>query len=133
MPAMTSFRALARCIALTLLATQACSAVAGESIRILVQSSPLAGSQYYALGTLAAQMKVGDELQLRREPDNRHDPHAVLVLWRGEKLGYLPRKENRAVAKAMDDGMTLRANVSKLHADRTDPWKRLEVAVLVEL
>jgi hypothetical protein len=133
MPALTSFRVLARGIAVTLLTTLAYSAVAGESIRILVQSSPLAGSQYYALGTLAAQMKVGDELQLRREPDNRHDPHAVLVLWRGEKLGYLPRKENRAVAKAMDEGMTLRAAVSKLYPDRADPWKRMEVAVQVEL
>jgi hypothetical protein len=117
-------------VALALLATLAW---AGESIRILVQSSPLAGSQYYALAALAAQMKPGDELQLLREPGNRHDANAVLVLWRGEKLGYLPRKENRAVAQAMDEGMKLRAFVSQLHPDRQDPWKRLEVSVQVEL
>ena len=109
------------------------TAASAERIRILVQSSSLAGSQYYGLATLAAQMKVGDELELRREADNKHDPKAVLVLWRGEKLGYLPRRENRSVAKAMDDGLKLRATISRLRPDETDPWKRLEVAVQVEL
>ena len=108
-------------------------AQAGESIRILVQSSPLAGSQYYALPARAAEIKLGDPLELKREPDNRHDANAVLVLWRGEKLGYLPRKENRAVARAMDEGMQLRAHVSRLRPEHADPWKRLEVAVQAEL
>jgi hypothetical protein len=104
-----------------------------ERIRILVQSSPLAGSQYYGLATLAAQMKAGDELQLAREPENKHDANAVLVLWRGQKLGYLPRRENRSVAKAMDEGLKLRATISRLRPEESDPWKRLEVAVQVEL
>ena len=104
-----------------------------EEVTILVQSSPLAGSQYYALPARAAEIKVGDVLELKREPDNRHDANAVLVLWRGEKLGYLPRRENRAVARAMDEGMTLRAFVSRLHPEQADPWKRLEVAVQAEL
>ena len=108
-------------------------AVAEGRIRILVQSSPLAGSQYYGLATLAPQIAVGDELELRREADNKHDANAVLVLWRGHKLGYLPRRENRSVAQAMDAGQKLRATVSRLRPDEADPWRRLEVAVQVEL
>lgn len=109
------------------------AALAEGRIRILVQSSPLAGSQYHALATLAPGMQVGDELELRREPDNRHDAHAVLVLWRGEKLGYLPRRENRSVAQAMDAGRKLRATVNRLRPNDADPWRRLEVAVHLEL
>ena len=108
---------------------------AAERIRILVQSSPLAGAQYYALDRLQGRIQVGDALELIREPANPHDPNAVRVQWQGEKLGYLPRRENRSVAAAMDDGLKVRASVSRLQIepDVADPWKRLEIAVYVEL
>ena len=83
-------------------------AALAESIRILVQSSPLAGFQYYAARELWQDMQVGDRLTLVREPDNPHDANAVRVEWRGQKLGYLPRAENRAVAAAMDAATRLR-------------------------
>ena len=103
-----------------------------EQIRILVQSSPLAGSQYYALPEVRPQLKVGDALALVREPDNRHDVYAIRVEWRGKKLGYVPRAENRAVAAAMDGGDKLSARVSRL-TDHPDPWRRLEVEIYVDL
>lgn len=103
-----------------------------ERIRILVQSSPLAGSQYYALAEVRSQLKVGDALKLVREPDNRHDVNAIRVEWRGQKLGYVPRVENRAVAAAMDGGDRLSARVSRLTED-PDPWRRLEVEIYVDL
>jgi hypothetical protein len=56
-----------------------------------VQSSPLAGFQFYAGSALWDEMKAGDPLVLVREPDNSHDAGAVRVEWRGRKLGYLPR------------------------------------------
>jgi hypothetical protein len=106
---------------------------AQEQIRMLVQSSPLAGSQYHALARLHADMRVGDALTLAREPENPYDAKAVRVEWRGHKLGYVPRRENRAVAAAMDRGETLRARVSRLDANAPDPWRRLEFEVWLEL
>ena len=105
---------------------------AAESVRILVQSSPLAGSQYYAVGRLRGDMRVGDRLTLAREPENRHDRNAVRVDWQGEKLGYVPRAENRAVAAALDAGEKLEARVSRLHDD-PDPWRRVEFEVYLIL
>ena len=107
------------------------SAQAGP-IRMLVQSSPLAGSQYYALGELQAEMRVGDPLTLIREPENRHDRRAIRVEWRGTKLGYVPRKENREVAAAMDAGERVSARISRLRDDH-DPWKRVEIEVFLHL
>jgi len=72
-----------------------------QTIRILVQSSPLAGFQYHAGAAVWDEMKVGDALILAREPDNSHDRNAVRVTWRGQQLGYLPRAENGAVAAEM--------------------------------
>ncbi|MDR2240219.1 MAG: HIRAN domain-containing protein [Zoogloeaceae bacterium] len=99
-----------------------------ESIRILVQSSPLAGFQFYAGRELWDEMQAGDPLTLTREPENPHDAHAVRVEWRGRKLGYLPRAENRAVAAEMDRGGKVAARIGKLNRHR-DPWQRILVEV----
>ncbi|HEX8989489.1 MAG TPA: HIRAN domain-containing protein [Rhodocyclaceae bacterium] len=101
-----------------------------ESIRILVQSSPLAGFQYYAGEALWPQLREGDALDLVREPDNEHDANAVRVEWRGAKLGYLPRAENRAVAAEMDRGTRISARIARLGTDR-NPWRRLLIEVFV--
>ena len=109
------------------------SSLAGaESVKILVQSSPLAGSQYYAVSKLRDEIRVGDRLSLTREPDNRHDRNAVRIDWNGQQLGYVPRKENRAVARALDSGEKLEARVSKLRDD-PDPWQRVEFEVYLIL
>jgi len=38
------------------------------SVRLLVQSSPLAGFRYHAAADVWDQLRVGDALELRREP-----------------------------------------------------------------
>ena len=106
--------------------------VGAESIRILVQSSPLAGSQYYAVSQVWEQIRPGDRLTLTREPDNRHDRNAVRVDWKGQQLGYVPRAENRAVAHALDAGENLEARVAKLRDD-PNPWRRVEFEVYLRL
>ena len=107
-------------------------ALAQPTVRILVQSSPLAGFQYYGGKILWDEMREGDRLALIREPDNPHDPLAIRVEWRGEKLGYLPRAENRDVAQAMDRGTPVSGRIGRLVA-HPNPWKRLRVDVLVGL
>lgn len=119
-------------ISLLVLALYAQSTVAAESIRILLQNSPLAGSQYYAVSTSWTDIRVGDRLTLIREPDNRHDRHAIRVEWNGHKLGYVPRAENKAAARAIDGGEKLEARVTRLRDD-PDPWRRVEFAVYLTL
>jgi len=103
-----------------------------ESVRMLVQSSPLAGSQYYAVAEHWQKMKRGDPLTLIREPDNRHDRHAIRVEWHGYKLGYVPRTENRQLASAMDAGDKLVARIARL-TEHAAPWRRVEFEVYIEL
>ena len=102
-----------------------------QQVRILVQSSPLAGFNYHQAPALWRGMRVGDALRLEREPDNAYDARAVRVEWRGHKLGYVPRTQNAALAWAMDSGETLNARVSRLQPHR-NPRKRVEFEVYVE-
>jgi hypothetical protein len=105
--------------------------LAAAEVRVLVQSSPLAGYNYHQAPEVWRRMRIGDALQLEREPDNAHDGKAIGVLWQGYKLGYVPRAENAALAWAMDRGERLNARVSRLQPHR-NPRKRVEFEVYVD-
>jgi hypothetical protein len=107
------------------------AARAQEQVRLLVQSSPLAGFRYHAGAEVWRELRVGDRLELVREPDNAHDANAVRVLWRGRVLGYVPRRENAALAWALARGTPLRARISEL-AEHPNPARRVRFDVYVE-
>ncbi len=121
-----------RLAALLALALALAAPVHAADARIIVQQSPLAGFQYYEGQALWEMLRVGDPLALVREPRNAHDPNAVRIEWRGEMLGYVPRRENSDVARQIDRGAPVRARVVRLTAAR-NPWQRLEFEVYVEL
>jgi hypothetical protein len=99
---------------------------------LLIQSSPLAGSQFHALPDVVSQIRVGDTLTLQRDPTNPHDSNAIQVLWQGHMLGFVPRRENKAVARAMDRGQPLVARVVALRPEES-PWRRLRFEISVIL
>jgi hypothetical protein len=103
-----------------------------QQIRVLIQSSPLAGYQYHAGGEFWDQLKVGDELKLLREPNNPHDKNAVRIEWQGKQLGYLPRAENQAIALELDRGSRVEARIARLREAR-NPWQRVLIDVFVAI
>ena len=105
--------------------------VQAQQVRLLVQSSPLAGFRYHDAPQVFPELHTGDRLELVREPDNPHDPNAVRVEWHGRRLGYVPRRENSALAWAMDRGEPVTARISILRAHR-NPRLRVEFEVYIE-
>jgi len=105
---------------------------AAAEARIIVQQSPLAGFQYYDGKVLWDNMRVGDALVLVREPQNPHDANAVRVEWKGQPLGYLPRRDNADVARQMDRGEKLQARIVRLTEAR-NPWQRVQFEVYAEM
>ena len=104
---------------------------ASGGARLLVQSAPLAGFRYHAAAEVWHELRVGDALELSREPDNPHDANAIAVTWRGRKLGYVPRRDNAALAWGLDRGERLQARISRLAA-HPNPARRIEIEVFVE-
>lgn len=120
-------------LAAALLAAAACARCeeGAPSLRLLVQESRLAGYRYADAADVWPLLRVGDALELSREPDNPHDPSAVRVQWRGRKLGYVPRRENAALAWGLDRGEPLRARISRLEP-HPNPARRVRFEVYVE-
>ena len=102
-----------------------------QGVRLVVQSSPLAGFRYSEAAALWPRLRVGDELTLVREADNPRDANAVRVEWRGHKLGYVPRRENAALAHGLERGAPLRARLSRLE-EHPNPARRVEFEVYIE-
>lgn len=100
-------------------------------VQLLVQSSPLAGYRYGEGADLWPLLREGDVLELVPEPGNAHDANAVRVEWRGRKLGYVPRRQNAALAWGLGRGTPLRARVSRL-VEHPNPARRIEFEVYIE-
>jgi len=100
------------------------------SVRLLVQSSPLAVSgitppRKYGIdcgwATPSSCVASRTILMIRR----------LSIAWRGRKLGYVPRRENAALAWGLDRGEPLRARISRL-APHPNPARRVEFEVYFE-
>jgi hypothetical protein len=104
---------------------------AAQSVRMLVQSSPLAGFRYHEAPRWFGDLRSGDALTLRREPDNPHDANAVRVEWQGRMLGYVPRAQNATLAWAMDRGDPVSGRISRVREHR-NPRQRVEFEVFVD-
>lgn len=107
------------------------AAAGAQEVRLVVQSSPLAGWRYAEAAEVWPELRIGEPLDLVREADNPHDANAVRVQWRGRKLGYVPRRQNAAIAWGLDRGAPLRARVSRM-TEHANPAKRLEFEVFLE-
>ena len=94
--------------------------------RLLLQTSPVAGFQYYRGEEIWEEMHIGDSLRLVREPGNLYDEKAVEVYWKSKKIGYLPRVENKTISELMDRGHRLSAQLVDKQ-ESWDPWERLTV------
>ena len=64
-------------------------------------------------------IKVKDRLELFREASNEYDKHAILVKYNGQKIGYVPRKNNYVLSKLMDGGKQLYGVVESFGVDET--------------
>jgi hypothetical protein len=129
-----SAAALFAALLLAGVAALAFPALGGERqarVRMLVQSSPLAGFLHAEAGEVWPDLRAGDELVLVREPDNAFDANAVRVEWRGRKLGYVPRRDNAALAWALDRGEVLHARISRAEW-HPNPARRIAFEVFVE-
>ncbi len=93
---------------------------------IFLLETHITGLRYYDIQQVTASLQVHDALQLRRELGNTHDELAIEILTIAQcKLGYLPRHRNPILARLMDAGKSLVAEVVSIQrSDDSLPYYR---------
>lgn len=99
---------------------------------IYLDSVCIAGFQYYKGTELEGGLKKNDVLSLIRQAGNPHDYFAVKVYYGGQKLGYLPRTDNKIISRMMDQGVKLKAVIRSIELE-AHPFKRVKVRVYSEM
>lgn len=93
----------------------------------------IAGFGYWDGCEAFESLKIGTQLDLVREEDNRFDPYAVAIYYKDFKLGFIPRGENREISKFLDmdwnDLFVVR--VTRLTPDE-HPESQVEVVVHIK-
>lgn len=91
----------------------------------------VAGYQYYdgMREEVAGSLRVGEEVLLKRQPDNQYDENAIEVYTlRGYKLDYLPRSDNTVIAAIADQDIEIGAELSLIDLEAPS-WERVAVCV----
>jgi hypothetical protein len=81
---------------------------------ILLFETYVAGTYFVeGMEELEPHLSIDDRLAFLREPDNPHDPQAIVIRnGDGVKLGYVPRADNIVFARLMDAGKLLFGRIS---------------------
>ena len=98
---------------------------------VALQTSAVAGLQYYGIHELWPHIQQGQSVQLHREATNAHDKRAVYITWQGQKIGYIPRRDNVAISQLMDKGTGLKALI--INKAKDGDWKTLNIQVQMEV
>lgn len=93
----------------------------------------IAGFTYYNGADVFEKLKIGVQLRLQAEPENRYDPKAVAIYYKEEILGYVPRTENEMLSKFLNLGYSdiFEAKINQL-APEANPEKQIRVVVRIK-
>lgn len=101
-------------------------AASAKRVPLPLGDASVVGTRYHAAPRVAARLRAGQALLVRREPANTRDPWAVAIHTpEGERLGYLPRSENRRIAQILDAGGRIEAEMLDGHPFEATPgnWR----------
>jgi hypothetical protein len=72
---------------------------------IFLIDTHVAGTSFRKLDDIEPTLLAGNLLIFKRDPDNKHDPLAIMILdEQGNHLGFVPKEKNEILARLMDAG-----------------------------
>ena len=90
----------------------------------------IAGTSFLDLDDIEFKLTKNQILMLKREPKNKIDDKAILILTEdGQKLGYVPREKNEVLSNLMDAGKLLFGRLDK--KKWVDMWLKLDIQVFL--
>lgn len=88
----------------------------------------IAGTSFIEDTSVFEQLHMSEDLILRREPDNKFDALAILILNSdGIKLGYVPRKDNLIFGRLLEAGKMLKGKISDI--EKKDSYYKIRIGI----
>jgi hypothetical protein len=90
----------------------------------------IAGFTYYEGALSFNKLKIGKQVVLKLEEDNKFDARAVAIYHQACKLGFVPKSDNRIIYKLLKMGMQdhLRALIQQVDS-REHPESQVRIVV----
>ncbi|NCC24045.1 MAG: restriction endonuclease [Deltaproteobacteria bacterium] len=100
---------------------------------IFLIKTRVAGTGYYQADEARPRLGPNQTLVLKRQPDNPHDELAIEIFTTdGQKLGYVPKKDNPVIARLMDAGKIISATLSWMDETAQDVWVDMNVDIVLK-
>ncbi|NOQ93068.1 MAG: hypothetical protein GQ547_00355 [Methylophaga sp.] len=90
----------------------------------------LAGAKFYQLPWVINELKLGTEMKLIPDPENRYDENAVIVQFNDHKLGFIPRANNTNLQKLLLANVNIIARISVLNPQE-EQWKQVKITLYI--
>jgi hypothetical protein len=87
--------------------------------------------QHQGSEAIVAALETGAVVLLVREPDNQYDVNAIAVWVDDKKIGYIPKKQNAAVAAFIDSQDKVMTVTPGMTADEALPMRKAITATFV--
>lgn len=71
---------------------------------VLFKETEIKGTEYISNQHIFYMFEENDILMLKAEPNNKHDEYAVAVYFGDNKVGYLPRRDNKEISLLLQSG-----------------------------
>lgn len=97
------------------------------SREILVLECLVAGTSFRKLDKIESALQSQVKLSLKREGDNQYDHFAVALHFEQNKIGFIPKEKNEAIARMMDAGKQFYAMLQAKEWEGN--WLRLDIKV----
>jgi hypothetical protein len=92
----------------------------------------IAGFTYYEGPIVFKQLEVGTALHLVSEQENRYDPNAIALYFGKDKLGFIPRNDNKTLSLFFEQGY---GDIFEVYINRITPdeYPENQIGVVVYL
>ena len=113
------------------------ASLAGQNLqfqlqKVVIYDNYISGMQHYKNHFDKLNLKLGQTVALKREPDNIYDAFAIKILVQDIQIGYISAYENVVLANLMDKGVVLNANISKLNTKSVNKYMQDVMSVKIE-
>ena len=98
---------------------------------VLIEDTRVAGTTHvHGIDAIVEKLEVGADLRLEREPSNLADSWAIRVYAGDDRIGFVPADCNEVLARLMDGGKSLSAQLTG--KEKLGTWNKLHMEVSLD-